>query len=187
MSNPTNLIRPAVFCTSNQANPTEPPNPTNTINQIDDNVGQFDKIPDIVKCIREFSVRRDDFASWKKSVDRILYQYESVRGSQKYFAILNVIRNKIIGEADIGLESYSTPLDWNEISKCLTSHYADRRHIGTLEFQMASMMQGNLPVQQFYQKVYYHLSLILNKISCMEVGEEGSKRMPIGTKLSIRL
>ena len=40
---------------------------------------------------------------------------------------------------------------------------------------MASIVQGNLPVQQFYQKVYAHLSLILNKISCLDVGEEDSR------------
>lgn len=136
------------------------------------NIGEMDKLPDIVRSLREFSGQPGEFSSWRKSVERVLKIYEPLRGSPKYFGIINVIRNKIVGHADHILESYNTPLNWNNISRCLTLHYADKRDLGTLEYQMTSLVQGNKSVQEFYHSVYEHLSLILNKISAMEVSGE---------------
>lgn len=136
------------------------------------NISDLDKIPDVVRNLREFSGQPGEFSSWRKSVERILKIYDSTRGSPKYFGIINVIRNKIVGHADHVLESYNTPLNWENISRCLTLHYADKRDLGTLEYQLTSLVQGNSSIQDFYQEVYTHLSLILNKISSMEMGAE---------------
>lgn len=138
------------------------------------NLSELDKIPDIVRSIREFSGNPAEFNSWKKSVDRVLEIYDSIRGSAKYFGILSVIRNKIIGNADAALESYSTPLNWKSIVKCLTLHYGDKRDLGTLEYQMTSLIQGRNTIQVFYQEVYTQLSLILNKIGCMDISRESA-------------
>lgn len=132
----------------------------------------LDRIPDIVRCLREFSGNPGEFSSWKKSVDRVLQLYEASKGTPRYFGILNVVRNKIIGSADAALESYNTPLDWSCISRCLTLHYADKRDLSTLEYQMSSLIQGQSTVQDFYQSVYAHLSLIMNKLACMDMGRE---------------
>lgn len=132
----------------------------------------MDKIPDIVKSIKDFSGEHEQFSSWKKSVNRILIVYEDIKGSSKYYGILNTIRNKIIGEADIILESYNTPLNWGSISKCLSAHYADKRDLGTLEYQMTILIQKNESIDEFYHKVYQHLSLILNKLGSMDLGNE---------------
>ncbi|XP_067642006.1 retrovirus-related Gag polyprotein from transposon HMS-Beagle isoform X1 [Eurosta solidaginis] len=140
--------------------------------QFQNNMSEMDKIPDVVRSLREFSGNASEFSSWKKSVERILRIYEPSKGTPRYFGILNVIRNKIIGKADIALESYNTPLDWTAISRCLTTHYADKRDICTLEYQMTCLIQGRMSINEFYQKVYGHLSLLLNKIGCMEIGEE---------------
>lgn len=115
-----------------------------------DSLGDLDRIPDVVKCLREFSGRPGEFNSWRKSVERILRIYEPLRGTAKYYGILNIIRNKIVGNADIALESHNTPLDWTAIAKCLTLHYADKRDVSTLEYQMTGLVQGNSTVQQFY-------------------------------------
>ena len=136
------------------------------------NLGDLDKIPDVVKCLRDFDGNPSEFISWKKSVERILKIYENDRGTPKYYGIINVVRNKIKGKADMALESYNTPLDWGAIAKCLALHYADKRDISTLEYQLSALAQGNKSVEEFYQLVYSHLSLILNKIGCMEVGAE---------------
>lgn len=137
-----------------------------------DNLTELDKVPDVVRCLREFSGNNSEFSSWKKSVERVLNLYESSRGTPKYFSILNVIRNKITGAADAALESYNTPLNWESISRCLALHYADKRDLGTLEYQMTTLVQNNNSVQDFYQEVYSHLSLIINNISCMTIGRE---------------
>lgn len=212
MSNPENLIRPAILTTNNSnPNPSIPPtipnaqleanivnlvarvcreqcrglvenilNPSAEISGIDQgideqyrtNLTDLDKVPDIVRCLREFSGNNAEFSSWKKSVERILSIYESTKGTPRYFAILSVIRNKIVGVADAALESYNTPLNWESISRCLALHYADKRDLGTLEYQMTTLIQGNNTVQDFYQDVYSHLSLIINNISCMTIGKE---------------
>lgn len=158
-------------------------NPATDFNNVPDQIirpelrnelNDLDKIPDVVRCLREFSGDPSEFSSWKKSVDRILEIYAPLVGTPKYYGILNVVRNKIRGNADTALESYNTPLDWNSISRCLTLHYADKRDLSTLEYQMTTLIQGNLSVQDYYQSVYKHLSLILNKIGCMEIPREAA-------------
>ncbi len=136
------------------------------------NLSGLDRVPDVVRCLRDFSGDPKEFASWKKSVERILRLYESEKGTPRYFGILNVIRNKITGNADVALESYNTPLNWEAISKCLNTHYADQRDISTLEYQMSSLFQGNKSINEFYHEVFSHLSLILNKIACLDIGQE---------------
>lgn len=142
------------------------------------NLGDLDRVPDIVKTIRDFSGDPSEFSSWKKGVDRILEAYSAYQGTPKYYGILHTIRNKIVGHADMALESYNTPLNWLAISKCLTLHYADKRDINTLEYQMTMLIQGaNQSVEEFHQTVYKHLSLILNKIGCMGLGREAELLM----------
>ena len=117
------------------------------------NLEELDKIPDVVRSLRDFSGKSGEFSSWRKSVERILKIYEPLQGTPKFYGILSIIRNKIIGDADAVLESYNTPLDWRAISKCLTLHYADKRDLGTLEYQMTSLVQGYFSVQEFYLSV----------------------------------
>lgn len=136
------------------------------------NVSDSERIPDIVKTLREFSGKPVEFNSWRKAVDRILTVYANYRGTPKYYSILHAIRHKIVGEADTALESYRTPLDWPSIRKCLVLHYSDKRDISTLEYQMTVLAQRHLSITEFYQQVYHHLSLILDKIDCLELGDE---------------
>lgn len=207
MSNPENIIRPAVLNATNTEAPrtlnisdlnniiTETtsvllqqqlpgliqsilnPSPNIPSDQgIDEqyrgNFADFDKIPDIVKSLREFSGNQSEFNSWRKSVERILQIYEPSRGTPRYYGILSIIRNKIVGNADIALESYNTPLDWKSIIKCLSLHYSDKRDLATLEYQMISLVQGKLSIQDFYQVVYKHLSIILSKLGSLEASNE---------------
>lgn len=141
------------------------------------NLAEMDRVPDIVKSLKEFSGQPGEFSSWKKAVDRILKIYEHLRGTPKYYGMLSVIRNKVVGQADIALESYNTPLNWEKIAKCLTLHYADKRDIGTLEYQMTTLVQGNYTIHDFYQTVFHHLSLILNKLSSTEMSQESLNNM----------
>lgn len=138
---------------------------------------ELDKVPDIVRSLREFSGKPGEFNSWRKSVDRVLNLYDSVRNTGRYYAILHTIRTKIVGDADTALESYRTPLDWPRIKKCLAMHYSDKRDIGTLEYQMMVLCQGNRTITEFYQSVYQHLSLLLDKVSCLELEENSLHAM----------
>lgn len=202
MSNPNNLIRPPVVNAQGNQAPfnmrdlemeirrmiteavqEQVRNPDSARNQVIDQdqvidpqhrgqLNDLDRVPDVVRSLREFTGQPGEYSSWRKSVERILDIYKHLRGTPKYFGILSVIRNKIVGSADAILESYNTPLNWESISRCLTLHYADKRDVSTLEYQLTSLVQGTETIQEFYQKVYNHLSLILNKISAMDIGQE---------------
>lgn len=143
--------------------------------QYQNDTHDLEKIPDIVRCLRNFSGETCEFSSWKKSVERVLKLYENIKGTTKYYGILNVIRNKITGQADAALEINNTPLDWKSIVNCLSMSYADKRDISTLEYQMSGLVQGNSSIQQFYQSVTSHLTLIINNISCMDMCSESMK------------
>lgn len=114
------------------------------------------EIPDIKKSLRAFCGDPSEFLSWEKSVERY---------------------SQIFRQADIALESYNTPLNWPKISKCLTLHYAEKGNLGTLEYQMTTLMQGNNSIHEFYQIVYHHLFFILNKLSSMKMGRESLRNM----------
>lgn len=90
----------------------------------------------------------------------------------KYHGVLNVIRNKVVGNADIALESYNTSLDWKFILGCLTHHYVNKRDVGTLGCQITSLVHGNLTIQEFYLRIYSHRSFNRRLTGCMEVGAE---------------
>lgn len=147
------------------------------IGTIPSRLEDLDKVPDIVKSLREFSGKPGEFNSWRKSVERVLDLYSTLSGTGRYYAILHTIRTKIIGEADTALESYRTPLDWSRIRKCLMVHYSDKRDIGTLEYQMNILCQGQKTVTEFYQTVYQMLSLILDKVSCLDLDERSLRAM----------
>lgn len=140
-------------------------------------LNEIERVPDLIRSLREFSGTVGEFNSWRKSVDRVLELYEPLKGTGRYYAILHTIRTKITGEADTALESYRTPLNWNSIKKCLMMHYSDKRDIGTLEYQMTVLRQGSRTITEFYQAVYQHLSLILDKVSCLELDENSLKTM----------
>ena len=202
MSNPNNLIRPPVVnLQENQATfnmrdleieirrmigeeiQEQARNSNSARNQVIDQdkvidpqhraqLNDLDRVPDVVRSLREFTGQPGEYSSWRKSVERILNIYKHLKGTPKYFGILSVIRNKILGSEDAILESYNTPLNWESISRCLTLHYADKRDVSTLEYQFTSLIQGTETIQEFYQRVYNHLSLILNKISARDIGQE---------------
>jgi len=42
--------------------------------------GELYRIPDVVKCLREFPGQAGEFISWKKSVERVLQIYSTTAG-----------------------------------------------------------------------------------------------------------
>jgi len=74
------------------------------------NLVDFDRVPDIVKSIREFSGNPAEFGSWKRSVDRIMETYTPFVGTPRYYGMRHTIRNKIVGSADVA--SSPTAFRW---------------------------------------------------------------------------
>jgi len=58
----------------------------------------FDSVVDIVKSILE------------KESYRIMETYTPFVGTPNYYNILHIIRNKIVGSADVALKCYNIPL-----------------------------------------------------------------------------
>jgi hypothetical protein len=52
--------------------------------QIDRDLTGFDWIPNVIKCLKEFSGKASEYGSWRKSVARILNIYVFWRGTPKY-------------------------------------------------------------------------------------------------------
>jgi len=99
-------------------------------------INELDRLPDVVRTLKDFSNNRTEFTSWRKSVDRVFEIYSAQQGSPKHYGILLVVRSKIVGEADDVLEAFNTPLNRKAISQCLTDHFAARRDLKTLEYQL---------------------------------------------------
>ena len=78
-------------------------------------LNNLDRVPDVVRSLREFTGQLGEYSSWRNSVERILDVYKHLRGTPKHFGILSVIRNKIIGSTDAILESYNTTLNWERL------------------------------------------------------------------------
>lgn len=131
------------------------------------------KLPDCVKELQVFDGDPVQYISWVHSVESILSDYDIVRTKPIYRAILQSIRHKIRGRADSALISYNIfDNDWPSIKKCLSLHYADKRDLRTLEYQLGNLVQRNATIDQFYANVNHQFSLIVNKIKTEDYAPE---------------
>lgn len=120
---------------------------------------------DVVKCIPEFNGSKDSYFSWRQAAHNAFKVYESYEGSSKFYQAVAIIRNKITGAADSNLTSYNTVLNFKAIIARLDSTYGDKRPIHLVEQEMGTLRQGQQTVQEFYDQVEKHLTLLTNKTS----------------------
>lgn len=120
---------------------------------------------DVVKCLPEFRGTKDTYFSWRQAAHNAFKVYEGYEGSSKYYQAVAIIRNKITGVADSNLTSFNTVLNFKAIIARLDSTYGDKRPIHLVEQEMGTLRQGNQTVQEFYDDVERHLTLLTNKIS----------------------
>lgn len=131
------------------------------------------KLPDCVKELQTFDGNAVQYVSWIHSVENILQDYNLVKNKPIYRAILQAIRGKVRGNADAALISYNIfDDDWEAIKTCLSLHYADKRDMRTLEYQMSMLTQGKLSIDEFYAKINHQFSLIVNKIKTGSYSQE---------------
>lgn len=123
------------------------------------------RLPDCIRDLQVFDGNPVQYISWVHNVESILADYEIARNKPIYKAILQHIRQKVRGPADTALISYNIfDESWEKIKSCLSLHYADKRDVQTLEYELSVMRQGNSSIDEFYAKVNHQLSLIINKI-----------------------
>lgn len=134
---------------------------------------ELSKLPDCVKELQPFDGNPTQYVSWIHSVETILADYEIVRTKPIYRAILQSIRQKIRGGADSALVSYNIfENDWGKMKECLSLHYADKRDIRTLEYQLNQLSQRGSKIDEFYAAVNHQFSLIINKIKTENYAKE---------------
>jgi len=86
----------------------------------------------------------EKYISWINRVQSIINDYEVIREKPIYRSVLIQIRQKIRGNADMALNTYTVrDDDWTEIKRVLALHFADKRDVGTLEYEITQMTQGN--------------------------------------------
>jgi hypothetical protein len=125
-------------------------------------------LPDCVKELQTFEGQAERYVSWVNRAQAILNDYEVIKGRPLFRAIVCHIRQKIRGEAEEALDSYGVQDDdWPEIKRVLALHYADKRDVRTLEYQLGQLTQGNKTLEEYYLEVNKHLSLILNGLKAM--------------------
>lgn len=143
-----------------------------------DDLKDISRLPDSVKELRVFDGNPTQYISWVHSVESILKDFDIVREKPIYRAIVQSIRQKVVGAADTALVSYNVfDSSWDEIKKVLSLHYADKRDIQTLEHQLNQLSQGSSPVEEFYATVNHQLSLIVNKLKTESYGAETVKAL----------
>jgi len=63
-------------------------------------ISELDRLPDVVRILKDFSGNKAEFTSWRKSVGRVFEVYSVHQGTPKHYGILLVVRSKIVGESD---------------------------------------------------------------------------------------
>lgn len=142
-----------------------PGEPTLPVPRTETDLQEIRKLPDCVRDLQIFDGNPVQYISWVHNVESILRDYEIIKHKPIYRAIIQHIRQKVRGPADTALISYNIFDDsWEKIKNCLSLHYADKRDVQTLEYELSVMRQRGNTIDEFYAKVNHQLSLIINKI-----------------------
>lgn len=128
------------------------------------------RLPDCVRELQVFEGEAGTYDSWMGRAETILKDYEIIKERPLYRSIVVGVRQKIRGNADTTLMSYNVADDdWSEIKRVLALHYADKRDLRTLEYQMGQMTQGAKTVEAYYSGINSHFALI---IRCLKNGNQ---------------
>jgi len=107
---------------------------------------------------------------WMGRAEAILKDYEIIKERPLYRSIVVSTRTKIRGSAETTLLSYNVAEDdWPETKRVLMLHYADKRDLRTLEYQMGQMTQGTKTIDAFYSGINAHFARI---IRCLKNGNQ---------------
>ena len=109
--------------------------------------------PQIIRILPPFDGNPIKLHSFIRSIDDLMPEIETVRGTPAHTVWLLAIRSKIIGEADNILEFYGTGTEWEEIKANLITHYSDKRDEVTLIKDLTKLEQKSKDVEEFYKDI----------------------------------
>jgi len=128
------------------------------------------RLPDCVKELQVFEGEAGGYDPWMGRAEAILKDYEIIKERPLYRSIVVSTRTKIRGSAETTLLSYNVAEDdWPETKRVLMLHYADKRDLRTLEYQMGQMTQGTKTIDAFYSGINTHFARI---IRCLKNGNQ---------------
>jgi hypothetical protein len=119
---------------------------------------------DLAKSVPEFDGTRERYMSWRQAVTTAMHLYDQYKGSSKYYQVVAIIRNKIVGTADQLLVSHNTVLNCDAILARLDHAFSDKRPLHILEQELSILRQGRMNVSTYFEKIEKHLTLITNKV-----------------------
>lgn len=122
------------------------------------------RIPDAVKDLPKFDGNPRLLYEFLANVEEILGFLANIDGTSYAKIVLRAIRNKIVGEANEILNTYGTPLVWEDIKSNLILQYSDKRNETSLIRDLHNLKQTNQSVQQFYGSIIEIQSAINNNI-----------------------
>lgn len=122
-----------------------------------------DESLDLVKTMPEFNGDQTRYVSWRQAAHTAYKVFEGYAGSSKHYQAVGIIRNKIVGSADMVLSSFNTVLNFHAIISSLDFTYADKNPVYLIEQELSMLTQGALSVVKFYDEIERKLTLIINK------------------------
>ncbi|GBP06856.1 Retrovirus-related Gag polyprotein from transposon HMS-Beagle [Eumeta japonica] len=93
------------------------------------NLTDMDKVPDVVRSLREFNGNQLNSAAGRNRKDSKIY--EPSIGTPKYFGILNVIHQQNCRQRGRRIRIYNTPLNWIATIPCIMLISATLVHLNT--------------------------------------------------------
>lgn len=120
---------------------------------------------DLIKSLPDFAGERAKYISWRQAAKTAIELFKSYEGTERYYQAVAIVRNKIVGSADLILSSFNTVLNFDAIIARLDHTYSDKRPLHVLENQMSISCQGRMSISEYFDQIEKNLTLIVNKIS----------------------
>lgn len=144
--------------------------PTGSAQQTTNTLDIFNslRIPDAIKDLPKYDGNPRLLHEFITNVEEILFHIRGADNTPQGLILLRAIRNKIDGEANEVLNTYGTPLNWDDIKANLISHYSDKRTETSLIRDLHNLRQYDKPIEKFYSQVIEIQSTLTNNVSINE-------------------
>lgn len=117
--------------------------------------------------------------SFIRSVDHLIPFLSALENTPFYTVWLQLIRAKIVSDADQILEIFGTTLTWNDIKGNLIAYYNDKRECVTLTRELFQIQQITT-IEKLYDQVKNLLSQLINNTN-ISIQHTDSKTVRIET------
>lgn len=116
---------------------------------------------DLTKSLPEFRGDLAAYPAWREAAHFAINYYKE--NTEPYYIAMGIFRNKIVGTANDKLSAFNTILNFKAKIARLDQCFADKRSVQVLENELSILRQGKLSINEFYDEVDKHLTLIINK------------------------